>query len=217
MQPRAGAGKPFDLRQALRLTVVTDRRMAEPRTLVEVVAASIRGGATAVQLRNKGDSARELLAVGRDLRALTHECGVLFMVNDRLDVALSLDADGVHVGPEDLPVADVRRLVPDPFIIGRSADQVEVARRAAAEGADYIGCGTVYGTTTKQDAGAVLGLPGLRRVVAGVAIPVVAIGGITAERAPAVFATGVAGIAVVGAVMGAGDGEEAAHTLLNGR
>ncbi len=195
--------------------MVTDPDSAAPRSVVEVVAASLQAGAPAVQLRNKGQCARELVAVGRELRSLTRAVGALLFVNDRLDVALAVDADGVHLGPDDLPVAAVRSAAPAGFLIGRSADQVSVARRAAADGADYVGCGTVYSTATKLDAGSVIGLEGLRAVVEGVDIPVVGIGGIDAQRAAEVTAAGAAGVAVVGAVMSANDPGAAVEALLS--
>ncbi len=203
-----------ELRRALRLVVITDRALAMPRTVVGVVASSLQGGARAIQLRNKGDSARELLAVGRELRTLTREAGALLFVNDRLDVALALEADGVHLGPEDLPVGAVRRTVGSDLLVGRSADDPEVARRAVDDGADYIGCGTVYRTRTKPDAGDVVGLEGLARVSRAVSVPVVGIGGITVERAATVAGTGAAGIAVVGAVMSAPDPAATVRALL---
>ncbi|MFQ5536030.1 MAG: thiamine phosphate synthase [Gemmatimonadota bacterium] len=203
-----------DLARRLRLIVLTDRKLAAPADVTTVVSHALAAGAPAVQLRNKGDSARELLSVGRDLRALTREADALFFVNDRLDVALALDADGIHLGPHDLPLAAARSAAPPGFLIGCSADDPEVARAAVADGADYIGCGTVYPTTTKADAGDVVGLEGLRRVGESVPVPVVAIGGITPERASEVAATGVAGIAVVGAVMAAPDPAKAVRQLL---
>ncbi len=205
---------PAELRHALRLVVITDRTLAEPRSVIEVVRLALTAGSCAVQLRNKGDPARELLAVGRDLRELTREAETLFLVNDRLDVALALGADGVHLGPDDLPVAAARRAVPAGFLIGRSADDPEVARRAVVEGADYIGCGTVYPTRTKPDAGSVVGLEGLARVARSVRVPVLGIGGITVERAAEVSASGAAGIAVVGAVMSASDPAASVRALM---
>jgi len=199
---------------ALRLLVITDRRLAAPRNLTEVVGAALSAGARAVQLRNKGDSARDLLTAGAELRALTRAAGALLVVNDRLDVALALEADGVHLGPDDLPVAAARAVAPPPFLIGRSADDPDVARRAVAEGADYIGCGTVYPTSTKADAGTVIGLEGLDRVARSVPVPVLAIGGITVERAGEVARTAAFGIAVVGAVMSAPDPGRAVRGLL---
>lgn len=202
------------LREALRVLVLTDRRLAAPRDVSQVVRAALAGGVRAIQLRNKGDSARELVEAGRSLREATRACGALLFVNDRLDVALALEADGVHLGPHDLPVAAVRACAPPGFLIGRSADDPDVARAAVAEGADYIGCGTVYPTTTKADAGDVIGLAGLERVARAVPVPVVAIGGITVERAAEIPATGAAGVAVVGAVMAAPDPTAAVQALL---
>lgn len=202
------------LRKALRLIVITDAGLARPRSVLEVVSLALSAGAQAIQLRNKGDSPRELAELGRALRGPTREAGALLFVNDRLDLALAVGADGVHLGPNDLPVRAVRAAAPDGFLIGRSADDPEVARAAVGDGADYIGCGTVYTTSTKPDAGDVIGLAGLRRVVEAVPVPVVAIGGISPDRTAEVAATGAAGVAVVGAVMAAADPAAAVRALL---
>jgi len=188
--------------------------LARPRSVLETVSLALSAGTPAIQLRNKDDSPRRRVALGYALREATRKTGALLFVNDRLDLALAVDADGVHLGPNDLPVAAVRRVAPAGFLIGRSADDPEVARKAIEDGADYIGCGTVYPTATKPDAGEVVGLTGLRRVVQAVDAPVVAIGGITADRAREVAATGAAGVAVVGAVMAARDPAAAARGLL---
>ncbi len=203
-----------DLARRLRLVIITDRGLAKPKDLLDVVRAGVEAGAPCIQLRNKGEAPRELLAIGRELRSLTRDAGALLVVNDRLDVAMSLEADGIHVGPDDLPVSVVRSVVPPAFLVGRSADDPDVARRAVEDGADYIGCGTVYPTSTKSDAGVAIGLDGLRRVVEALEIPVVGIGGINLERAHEVAATGAAGIAVVGAVMSARAPEDAVRQLL---
>ena len=195
--------------------MITDRLLAGPRPLLRVALHALEAGAPSLQLRNKGESARELLALGRDLRALTREAGALLFVNDRLDVALALEADGVHLGPDDMPIAAARRAVGDGLVIGHSCDDPERAVRAVSEGADYIGCGTLYATTTKVDAGRVIGLEGLARVVRAVDVPVVGIGGIHAGVASAVAGTGAAGIAVVGAVMAAEDPAAATRELLD--
>jgi len=202
------------LRQALRLLIIVEAGLARPRSAVEVVEAAIAGGARAIQLRNKGDTARELVAAGRRLTPLLRRAGALLFVNDRFDVALTLGADGVHLGPEDLPVATVRAVAPEGFLIGRSADDPRLARDSVADGADYIGCGTVFPTSTKSEAGDVIGVEGLRRVVRAVPVPVVGIGGITVERARAVAETGAAGIAVVSAVMRAPDPAAVVHSML---
>jgi thiamine-phosphate pyrophosphorylase len=208
---------PEALRTYLRVLVITDGPLAAPRSVEQVVESALEGGARAIQLRNKGDAPDELLTLGRRLRQLTRQAGALLFVNDRLDLALALQADGVHVGPDDLPVAAVRAGAPPGFLIGRSADDPEIAGRALLDGADYIGCGAVYATSTKPDAGGVIGLEGLRRVVAGVDGPVVAIGGITVERAGEVADTGAAGVAVVGAVMASVDPAGAVRALLSAR
>jgi thiamine-phosphate diphosphorylase len=205
---------PHGLDERLRLVVVTDTDLAAPRAVVDVVGEALRAGAPAIQLRNKGDSARDLFEVGRLLRERTLAAGALLFVNDRLDVALALRADGVHLGPDDIPVAAARRHAPAGFLIGYSADEPGAARRAIEEGADYLGCGTVYPTSTKQDAGETIGPTGLASVVRAVAAPVVGIGGITGDRAAEVAATGAAGIAVVGAVMRAPDVAETVRRLL---
>ncbi|MEQ8329158.1 MAG: thiamine phosphate synthase [Longimicrobiales bacterium] len=210
------ARTPDGLARRLRLTVVTDARLSAPTSVVEVVAAALRGGATAVQLRNKGDSARTRIALGRSLRALTREHDALLIVNDRLDIALLVEADGLHVGPDDLPVSAVRNATPPGFVIGRSADDPAVARRAVSDGASYIGCGAVFGSTTKDVGGEAIGPAGVRRVVEAVNVPVVAIGGIAEGNVAALSGTGVAGVAVVGAVMAAPDPRRAARALRGG-
>jgi thiamine-phosphate pyrophosphorylase len=202
------------LADALRLVVITDRSLAAPRPVLDVVAAALAAGAPAVQLRDKEASASELLATARDLRELTGRFGALLFVNDRLDVALAAQADGVHLGPDDLPVAAARRSVPRDFLVGFSTDDPEEARRAVAAGADYLGCGAVYPTGSKVDAGAIIGLARLDGVARAVAVPVVAIGGVTPVRASEVAATRAAGVAVIGAVMAAPDPGAAAAGLL---
>lgn len=203
-----------ELARRLRLIVITDAGLASPRSIEEVVAAALDAGAPAIQLRAKDATAREMLAVGTRLRRLTREVGALLFVNDRVDVALALEAEGAHLGPDDLPVAALRRAVPEGFLLGVSTDDPEVARRLVTEGADYVGCGTVYATSTKRDAGQVIGLEGLERVARAVDVPVVGIGGVTVERSAEVAATAAAGVAVVGAVMGAADPGAAVRRLL---
>lgn len=202
------------LSRRLRLIVITDAEVAAPRTVVSVVEAALSAGAPAVQLRDKGATARNLLAQADGLRALTRRYGALFFVNDRLDVALAARADGVHVGPDDLPVAAVRAAAGDGFLVGYSTDQVDDARRAVRDGADYLGCGAVFATGNKADAGSTIGPEGLKRVARAVRVPVVGIGGITPERAVGLAATGATGLAVIGAVMGAEDPAEATRELL---
>jgi thiamine-phosphate diphosphorylase len=136
-------------------------------------------------------------------------------VNDRVDVALAAAADGVHLGPHDLPVAAVRNSTPKGFLIGHSTDEPGVARQAQEDGADYVGCGAVFPTDSKADAGEVIGVEGLARVVSAVDIPVVGIGGVTPEGAREIAAgSGAAGSAVIGSVMGAPNVEAVVRELL---
>ncbi len=193
---------------------MTDRALAGSRNVADVVRSALAAGAPAVQLRDKEAGAAALLEQARELLVLVRRHGALLFVNDRLDVALAAGADGVHLGPDDLPVAAVRARAPRGFLIGYSTDDPERARGAEAEGADYIGCGAVFGTSTKPDAGDVIGIRRLDEVARAVHVPVIGIGGITPERAFEVAATRAAGIAVVGAVMAAPDPGEAVRLLL---
>jgi thiamine-phosphate pyrophosphorylase len=204
----------LSLARRLRLIVITDRDLARPRSVLDVVAAALAAGAPAVQLRAKDAAARELLELGRRVLSLAHDASALVFVNDRADVALALGADGVHVGPDDIPLAGLRAAVPRGFLIGASADDPVVARRLAAQGADYIGCGAVYATATKPDAGEVIGPDGLDRVARAVDVPVIGIGGVTVARSAEVAATRAEGVAVVGAVMSAEDVGAAVRGLL---
>uniref|UniRef100_A0A7J3ZM81 Thiamine-phosphate synthase n=1 Tax=Fervidicoccus fontis TaxID=683846 RepID=A0A7J3ZM81_9CREN len=199
-------------REKLRLYVITDRKLCSDE--VKCVEAALRGGATSVQLRLKEAPTSEIVEVGKKLRKLTRDYDALLFVNDRVDVALAIDADGVQLGIEDMPIADARRIAPH-LIIGGSVYSLEEAIAAEKAGADYLGVGAVFPTSTKKDSYVrVIGLEGLRRIVEAARIPVVAIGGINLENAKEVLETkGIAGIAVVSAVMGAPDPEEAARML----
>lgn len=197
----------------LRVYVLTDRGLARGRSEEEVVAAALAGGATAIQLRWKTGPLREALAVGRAIQRLCRAADVPFIVNDRVDLALALDADGVHVGVDDLPVAETRALVGDRMIVGFSPPTLEEAQAAERDGADYLGVGPVYGTTTKADAGAATGLEHVRAMVAAVGIPVVGIGGITAENAAPVVDAGAMGVSVISSVVAADDITAATRAL----
>lgn len=176
--------------------------------------AAIRGGAQVVQLRAKDVSTRDLLEMARTVRSITWETGTTFIVNDRLDVALASGADGVHLGPEDLPVHEARRIAGPGLIIGASAGDPETARRLEGEGAGYLGSGPVYPTDTKPDTRAVIGPDGLARVTEAVGIPVVGIGGIDPERARQVMAAGARGVAVISALFHAHDPEARAREFV---
>jgi thiamine-phosphate pyrophosphorylase len=203
----------------LRLIVITDARIAAPRRVDDVVRAALEAGAPAIQLRDKTATAAELHQHALHLVTLTRQHGALLFVNDRLDVALAAGADGVHLGPHDLPVpaarqATRRRGRPD-LILGYSTDDPDRARQAALQGADYIGCGAVFGTTSKKEVGGErIGTDRLADVVRSVQIPVVGIGGITPGNVHHVRAARAAGAAVIGAVMAADDIGAAVRSLL---
>ena len=202
------------LAERLRLMVVTDRRSAGARSILDVAAAAVGAGATAIQLRDKALPARDLCLLGEALVALCHARGALCLVNDRLDVALACGADGVHLGQDDLPLARARAIAGAHFVIGVSAGLPDEARRAAAEGADYLGTGSVFATASKPDAGEPIGPEGLERVVLASTLPVVAIGGITSGNARQAMTAGASGVAVISAVMGAADPAGATRALL---
>lgn len=203
-----------DLSRRLRLIVVTDPECGPGRSVVDVVAAALRGGAPSIQLRMKDATAREMADAARALLALTRPAGALLFVNDRVDVALAVGADGAHVGQDDLPVAAARRIAPAGFLLGVSAETVGLARDAERDGADYVGVGPVYATGSKADAGDAIGTMHVAEVAGAVSLPVVGIGGIALENAGAVRSAGAAGVAVISAVMRAGDPEAATRALL---
>jgi len=199
----------------LDLYLVTDPDLTAGRPLLQVVAAALEGGVTAVQLRDKRAAPRDLLALGAEMRRMTLRHQATFIVNDRVDLALALDADGVHVGAEDLPPLEARRLAPRPRLVGVSAGTVREALSAERAGADYLGAGPVFATATKADAGEPIGLDGLAAIASAVRIPVVGIGGIDSGNASSVIEAGAAGVAVISAIMGAGDPAAAAREILS--
>lgn len=196
--------------RALDLYVLTSADRFPGRGHEEVAAAAIEGGASAVQLRAPELDADRLTSVAASIAASARGAGVLFVVNDRTDVAIASGADGVHVGQGDDPEG-ARRRAPDPMVLGVSVGDVEEARAAEAVGADYLAV-TVWNTVTKPEAVPV-GLDGLSAVAAATALPVVGIGGIDANNAPEVLAAGAAGIAVISAVGTAPDPVEAVRGL----
>ncbi len=200
------------LRPRLRLYVVTEDAGAG-RSHLDVVRAAVAGGATAVQLREKLLPDAELTALAREAALLCRQAGVLFLVNDRVEVARAAGADGVHLGQEDAPARLARAALGPEAVVGVSCATPAEARAAEAAGADYVGVGSVYATATKPDAGAPIGLEGLRAVRAAVALPVVAIGGIGPANAAAVLRAGADGVAVVSAITRAPDMEAAVRAL----
>ena len=187
----------------LLLHLVTDRSLSLGRPLVEVVTQAVAGGVTCVQLREKACSTREFLDEALALKTLLQPLGVPLIINDRVDIALAVTADGVHLGQSDLPIIHARRLLGPSCLIGISAESVEDAIEAEQQGADYIGISPVFSTPTKTDTAPALGLEGIRRIREQVRIPLVGIGGINLTNARQVLAAGADGIAVVSAIMAA--------------
>ena len=195
------------------LYLVTDRALAGARPLEALVEAAVRGGVSAVQLREKDCPTRDFLDLGRALQRLLAPLGVPLIVNDRVDVALAIGAAGVHIGQRDMDFESARRLLGPHAVIGLSIETVEQARAAERLDAAYLGVGPVFPTPTKADAAPALGLAGLAQVRAVSRHTLVAIGGIGAGNARQAIESGADGVAVVSAICAAGDPEGAAREL----
>jgi len=196
--------------------LVTQASLSAGRSTPEVVAGAIEGGVDVVQVREKDTPARERLAVAREVREQTRAAGVPLIVNDRVDIAAAAEADGVHLGDDDLPVAAAREQLGEDAVVGRSVSTPEAAREAEAAGADYLGVGAVYATGSKEDIDDEeydIGLDPVRAIDAAVDIPFVGIGGITPENAAEVVAAGADGVAVITAVTAAEDPARATREL----
>jgi len=195
------------------LYAIIDTQALKGRSHLEVASQIIRGGARTIQLRDKLLSKKELLPIAQQLKNLCAEHNVLFIVNDYLDIALAADADGLHLGQNDLPTKVARKLLPIDKILGCSTTTVEQAITAESDGADYIAVGSIYPTTSKETA-KVIGLNRLRQIRQAVTLPLVAIGGITEDNAAEVIAAGASSVAVISAILQAGSPEEAARQIV---
>ena len=182
------------------LHVLTDVALQSRFSHVELTRLAIAGGADTIQFRQKIGSTRELIDMACQMKRLCEDAGVSFIVNDRVDVALAAEAHGVHLGQDDFPIPLARKLLGPDRIIGGSASDLDEARICLSEGADYVGFGPVFPTTSKDDAGPVSGIAMLKEVVDIIPLPIIAIGGITVENAWEVMETGAGGIAVISAV-----------------
>ena len=199
-------------KQYMRLYAVTDRAWVGKQTLYEQVEAALKGGVTCVQLREKELSEEEFLAEAKEIKELCSRYHVPFFINDNVDVAIKCQADGVHVGQEDMKASDVRAKVGDQMIIGVSAHSVEEAVEAVKNGADCLGVGAMFATSTKSDA-SVLPKETLRAICEAVDVPVVAIGGIGESNILELAGTGADGVALVSAIFGAADIEAQCRKL----
>jgi len=202
-----------ELASRLALHVLTDREWSRGRDMLSVASAALDGGATVIQLRDKIASTRVLIEEGLALRALTRERGALLIVNDRVDVALAVEADGAHVGQDDMPAGLARLLLGPDRILGVSAVNMEEAEEASAGGADYLGVGPIFPSLGKTDAGPATGVELLTELARRYTTPLVAIGGITAENATEVVRAGACGVAVITAVVYAEDITAASRQL----
>lgn len=197
------------------LCVITDRAAAGDLMITDVVRAAIKGGATMIQMREKCMTTRAMVELGYVLHDITQAAGVSLIVNDRVDVALAIGAEGVHVGQDDMPAFRTRQLIGPECILGVSVETPEQAQQAERDGADYLGVGAVYATPSKADANLPIGVTGLHMVIQSTRLPVLAIGGITHDNAASVLLAGAAGVAVISAVVSAPDPEAAARALRN--
>lgn len=201
-------------KEALKLYLVTDRKSAGGRNLEDIVISAVNGGVTMVQLREKDIPTRDFIELGLRLKDFLKQRNVPLIINDRVDVALAVDADGVHIGQSDMPYATARKLLGPDKIIGLSVENLDDVMAANGLDVDYIGISPVYPTPTKTDTAPAFYQDGLKKAVALSVHPCVGIGGMNRETAAETFRNGVDGIAVVSAIMSAADPEKAASELL---
>lgn len=195
------------------LYLVTDRKLSRGRPTLEVVQAAVQGGVTCVQLREKSCSTREFIEEARAIKSFLSASSIPLIINDRIDVALAIGADGVHLGQTDMPLVIARSIVGEDMIIGISAECLQDAVEAEKMGADYLGVSPIYDTATKPDTAPSLGLEGLRRIRSAVKLPLVGIGGLNLTNAAEVVVNGAQGVAVVSAIVSAENCETAARQL----
>ncbi len=197
----------------LSLYLVTDKS-DDVEKFLNTIEEAIKGGVTVVQIREKTAETLDFYNLALKVKEITTKYNVPLIINDRVDVALAIDAEGVHVGQSDIPCDVTRKLIGEDKILGVSAATIDEAKKAEKDGADYIGTGAVFPTTTKDDAPSIT-KQDLKDVVDSISIPVVAIGGITLENASQLNDTGIAGLSVVSAIMSAKNPKKASETLLN--
>jgi thiamine-phosphate pyrophosphorylase len=201
------------IRNHLAVYLVLGMQEADGRRTEAIARAALAGGVTMVQWREKESPLRDSIETARRIRALCREAHVPFVVNDRIDIALLLDADGVHVGQDDMPCSLVRRLLGSEKIVGVSAGSMQEADWAVSEGPDYLGVGPIYATKTKADAGEAVGPRLINDIKSAYGVPIVGIGGIHADNVLPVLYAGADGVAVVSAITGSRHPEQAAAAL----
>jgi thiamine-phosphate pyrophosphorylase len=189
--------------------------LARGRTTLEIVSAAVDGGTSVVQLREKDCSTRDFIEQALAIKEFLKDRAVPLIINDRVDVAQAVKADGVHLGQTDMPLETAKRILGDSMIIGISAESLQDAIDAEKGGADYLGVSPIYATPTKTDTAPALGLEGLREIRKAVRLPLVGIGGLNTQNAADVIRNGADGVAVVSAIVAADDPESAAGDLKN--
>ena len=194
-----------------RFHVLTDIYLQNRYSHVELTSMALAGGADTIQFRSKSGSTRELIEIAIQMKTLCRKAGVPLIINDRVDIALAAGADGVHLGQDDFPIPLARKLLGPDAIIGGSAGDMEEAQKCLADGADYIGSGPVYGTVSKSDAGPATGVENIRIIAGQIPLPVIAIGGVTADNVKELIDAGAYGVAVISAVCLNDDPEAAAR------
>jgi thiamine-phosphate pyrophosphorylase len=201
------------MKQIGQLHVLTDIVLQTRFSHTQLTQLAIKGGADTIQFRQKSGSTREMIKLASEMKTLCADNEVAFIVNDRVDIAIAAEADGVHLGQDDFPIPLARRLLGEDVIIGGSAATMEEAQACFSEGADYVGFGPVYPTTSKEDAGPVSGGELLKKVVQSISLPIIAIGGVSVENVHEVMKAGAHGIAVISAVCCQEDPEQATRAL----
>ena len=202
---------PFDFS----LYLVTDKNLTNGRPLETVVEEAIEGGVTIVQIRDKKSSTKEFLSIAKNIRVITEKAGVPLIINDRADIALAVNADGLHIGQSDMPYEEARKLMGPNAIIGISATNIEQAKAAASWDVDYLGIGPIFFTNTKEDLKTPIGFEGFKSIAAVSSHPLIAIGGIKANHVQQAMQSGAAGVAVVTAIVSADSPKLAAEELLS--
>ena len=192
--------------------LVTDRDLLKGRKLTEVIEEAILGGTSIVQLREKCASSLEFYEIAKEVKKVTDKYNVPLIINDRIDIALAIDASGVHLGQSDIPCSIARKILPKGKIIGVSAHNLKEAEKALKDGADYLGCGAVFNTSTKKDV-TTLSYEGLKEITDNINIPVVAIGGINENNIMTLKGSGINGVAVVSSIIGKENVKDASKNL----
>ncbi|MBE9488093.1 MAG: thiamine phosphate synthase [Bacteroidetes bacterium] len=199
----------------LRIYLVTDSTLSLGRPLEWIVEEAVKGGATIVQLREKDCSTHDFLELAIKLREILHKYNVPLIINDRVDIALASDADGVHIGQSDMPYAVVRKILGSDKIIGLSVENMEQAHEAESLDVDYIAVSPVFSTNTKTDTSDAMGLEGVKKVASFSKHPIVGIGGMNKDTIKSVIEAGAKGVAIVSAIVSAESPQSATRQLLN--